>query len=274
MIRNTFCHLQGIGEKTELELWSAGVTSWADADRAVHRPRMKRLPELAAASEEALAERDWKFFKRLLGGRHSWRWYPLLRDRAVYLDIETTGGPADIDAVTVIACYDGREVTCFVRDENLIDFPAYVSQFDLLVTFNGASFDVPYLQTHYGRLRLPPVHLDLRYPLRNAGYRGGLKKIEVATGVAREDGLQGVDGWFAVLLWRRHLDGDERALPTLLRYAAEDVLGLQPLAELIYNRLVEPLPLDLDPLPPTARPEIDWPYSLELLWDLQATWEA
>jgi len=192
---------------------------------------MKRLAEQIAASEEALAEREWRFFKRVLGGRHAWRWYPSLRERAVYLDIETTGGPADCDAVTVIACFDGREVTCFVRDVDLVDFPAYLAQFDLLVTFNGASFDVPYLLTHYGRLRLPPVHLDLRYPLRAAGYRGGLKKIEQETGLGREDGLQGVDGWFAVLLWQRHLRGDERALPTLLRYAAEDVLGLPPLAE-------------------------------------------
>jgi len=176
--------------------------------------------------------------------------------------------------VTVIACFDGREVTCFVRDVDLVDFPAYLAQFDLLVTFNGASFDVPYLLTHYGRLRLPPVHLDLRYPLRAAGYRGGLKKIEQETGLGREDGLQGVDGWFAVLLWHRHLRGDERALPTLLRYAAEDVLGLPPLAEMTYNRLTAPLPLGLSPLPSTERLTIDWPYSLELLWELRAPWEA
>lgn len=273
MIRHTFCHLPGIGAKTELELWEAGITDWSQADQAVHRPRMKRLPELIAASEEALAEGDWPFFKRLLGGRHAWRWYPLLRDRAVFVDIETTGGPADQDAVTVIACYDGREPVCFVRDQDLIEFPSYLRQFDLLVTFNGALFDVPYLQTHYGRLRLPPVHLDLRYPLRAAGYRGGLKKIEVETGLAREDGLQGIDGWYAVLLWRRHLEGDARALPTLLRYAAEDVLGLPALAELVYNRLTAPLPLVLPPLTATPRPTVDWPYSLELLWELQAPWE-
>jgi len=274
MIRHTFCHLQGIGEKTELELWQAGITDWSLAEQAADRPRMRRLPELIAASEEALLERDWRFFKRVVSGRHAWRWYPLLRERAVYLDIETTGGPADHDAVTVIACYDGHEVTCFVRDEDLNEFPSYLTQFDLLVTFNGASFDVPYLLTHYGRLRLPPVHLDLRYPLRAAGYRGGLKTIEVDTGLAREDGLHGVDGWFAVLLWRRHLDGDPRALPTLLRYAAEDVVGLLPLAELTYNRLTAPLPLALPPLDETPRLGLDWPYSLELLWELQAPWEA
>jgi len=68
MIRHTFCHLQGIGEKTELALWQAGITDWSRAEQAAEMPRMKRLAEQIAASEEALAEREWRFFKRVLGG--------------------------------------------------------------------------------------------------------------------------------------------------------------------------------------------------------------
>jgi len=33
MIRHTFCHLQGIGEKTELALWQAGITDWSRRNR-------------------------------------------------------------------------------------------------------------------------------------------------------------------------------------------------------------------------------------------------
>src|SRR5262245_18105822 len=41
MLTNTFCHLPGVGEKTERRLWSAGVTSWdlADQQAAIRLPR-------------------------------------------------------------------------------------------------------------------------------------------------------------------------------------------------------------------------------------------
>jgi hypothetical protein len=42
MLTNTFCHLPGIGEKTERNLWAAGVTSWHSpgprADLRLPRP--------------------------------------------------------------------------------------------------------------------------------------------------------------------------------------------------------------------------------------------
>ncbi len=275
MIRHSFCHCPGLGEATERRLWEAGITAWSDATADRLPPRHRRLPDWLAASEEALTTHDYRPFGRLLGGRHAWRWFDLLRDRAVYLDIETTGGPPGRDAVTVVACYDGREATCFVADENLHEFPLYVSEFELLVTYNGRTFDVPHLRARFAALRLPPVHLDLRYPLAALGYRGGLKAIEIATGLARDDGLTGVDGWFAVLLWERHQRGDARALPTLLRYAAEDVMGLEPLAELAYNDLSGPLPVPSPTLGPTPRRPLDWPYSLELLTELhtvRAAW--
>lgn len=269
MIRNTFCHLQGIGEATERKLWESGLLCWDDVGAECELPpRLRRLGDWLLASHEALLDRDWAHFQRVRGGKHSWRWLESLRERAVYLDIETTGGAAGYDAVTVIACYDGREARCFVRDVDLGEFPLYVSEFDLIVTYNGGTFDLPYLAAQFPQLRLPPVHLDLRYPLANLGYKGGLKSIEQQTGLCREDDLCGVDGWTAVLLWDRHLRGDRRALPTLLRYAVEDVLALEPLAELAYNESADRLPLPVPLLGPTPRRRIDLPYSLELITEL------
>ncbi|NUQ00703.1 MAG: ribonuclease H-like domain-containing protein [Armatimonadetes bacterium] len=269
MIRHTFCHLSGIGPKTELQLWEMGYLAWDDLPEVGLPPRLASLPRRIEESREALVERDWNHFRRLCSGCHAWRWFDTLRDRVLYLDIETTGDPPGFDSITAIACYDSREARCFVRDVDLGEFPYYVRDFDLLVTYNGATFDVPQLRAHFPRLWLPPVHLDLRYPLRSLGYRGGLKQIEQTTGLAREDGLQGVDGWMAVLLWHRHLAGDQRALPTLTRYAIEDVLALEPLAELVYNRLSKPLPVPAPILGPTPRRQLELPYSLELLLEMQ-----
>lgn len=270
MIRRSFCHLAGIGDQTERSLWQAGVDSWDAARTAADLPaRWRRLPALVEASAAALERREWARFGKLLEARHSWRWVELLRGHAVYLDIETTGGPPGYESVTAIACWDGAEARFYVRDVNLGEFPLYVGSYDLLVTYNGASFDVPHLRAQFPGLRLPPVHLDLRHPLAALGYRGGLKQIELATGLARPEELDGVYGGTAILLWRRHLDGDPRALPTLLRYAAEDVVGLEPLAVFVYNRQLAALPVAAPTLSPTRRRKIDLPYSLDLLLELK-----
>lgn len=269
MIRHTFVHLQGVGEATERRLWAEGLVDWATARGARLPGRLASLPDRLAACEEALAEGDFRPFAGICHGRHAWRWYPELRQRAVYLDLETTGGPPGPEAITVIGCWDGREARTFVRDVNLHEFPLYVGDYDLLVTYNGASFDVPFLRAHWRGLRLPPVHLDLRYPLRALGLGGGLKAIEQTTGLARDDGLSGVDGWTAVLLWQRHRRGDPRAAPTLTRYCVEDVLGLEPLAHLAYSRLAATCPVPAPRLETPRRPPCDLPYSLDLLAELQ-----
>ncbi|MBI2299963.1 MAG: ribonuclease H-like domain-containing protein [Armatimonadetes bacterium] len=266
MLQHTFCHLPGVGPHTEAALWQAGIVDWQaalDCREAVGRAGP--LGDAVAASQTAWEQRDWRHFGKLLGGRESWRWLPDLHGRCLYLDIETTGLSPGLDAVTVIACYDGQEVRCFVLDRDLGEFPLFVLGYELLITYNGATFDVPFLRARFPGLRLPPCHLDLRYPLARLGYTGGLKAIEQRLDVGRDPELRDIDGYLAVVLWHRHQRGDPRALPTLLRYAAEDVLSLEPLAELVYNRLAGPLPVPNPVLGPTLRRQIDWPYDLSVL---------
>ena len=59
---------------------------------------------------------------------------------------------------------------------------------------NGATFDVPFLQTAFPRFK-PLAHLDLRYPLRRLGLTGGLKEIERTAGIKRPRHLREVDGF-------------------------------------------------------------------------------
>lgn len=115
------------------------------------------------------------------------------------------------------------------------------------------------------------AHLDIMYPLRRLGYRGGLKGVEVLTGLARPSALQGLGGYDAVRLWRLHQRGHRGALPTLVRYNAEDVVSLLPLAVLVYNEMVCQLPLPVCPLEPPPRPFLDLPYDAELVDWLRET---
>jgi acrylyl-CoA reductase (NADPH) len=94
-----------------------------------------------------------------------------------------------------------------------------------LFTYNGHCFDLPVIRKRLGLdLRARFDSWDLRFVCQRHGLRGGQKAVEQSIGHRRA--LEGMDGWEAILLWRRYRRGDDAALVTLLRYNAEDVNGL------------------------------------------------
>jgi uncharacterized protein YprB with RNaseH-like and TPR domain len=266
MLRHTFLHVPGVGEKRERDLWSRGFTDW-DAFRGGHPVGAWRELILEHLEEDRAA--------RALPSRESWRLAGEFPGRTLFLDIETTGLSFDGDSVTCIGLSDGTTTQAFVRGENLDDFPAALEAADLLVTYNGASFDLPVLRhafpdVSFDRFR----HIDLRFPLRRLGVTGGLKGAERLLGIDRPAELEGVDGFTAVMLWREHLRGHSGALDTLLRYCLEDVVNLAPLLVIAYNRLTADMPLDLPRMEAGPRPVIPHAADIELVRGLlrQRTW--
>lgn len=268
MLRNTFCHLPGIGPRSEQKLWEAGVTSWAEL---LAQAQAAKFPAVRKSSAEHLGEslhhwqqRNPRFFADRLPANQLWRLFADFRGSCAYLDIETTGLGGFGDHITTVALFDGQTVRYFIHGENLSDFPAAVAGYQVLVSFNGASFDLPFLQRHFGT-DFPQAHIDLRYILRSLGVTGGLKKCEQQLGV-RRPGLEGVDGYLAVLLWREYQRRRNRAaLETLLAYNIQDTINLETLMVEAYNRKVRetpfaashPLPLPRVPLNPfTPDPEL------------------
>lgn len=238
MLRHTFCHIRGVGPKTETGLWEAGVRCWDDAlkqDRAAAlRRRSEEFFRAVAESAERLTAGDAPFFAAALPAAHHWRLLPHFPDATGYLDIETTGLREFGDHVTTVAVYDGNAVHTFVHGETMSDLEAHLARYRMLVTYNGKSFDMPFLTRTLG-IRFEQAHVDLRHLLHRLGYRGGLKQIEHQLGLAR-DGVEDIDGAFAVLLWHDYVrSGDRRALDTLLAYNAMDVVNLAPLAAITYN---------------------------------------
>ena len=244
MLRNTFCHIPGIGPKLEHRLWTMGYESWDSVlDKGgahLTSKRFRRVPEDIRQSITELDNRNTGFFSARMPAEEHWRFFREFRHSVAYLDIETDGS-MDVDAITTIALYDGREVRCYVRDRNLDDFAGDIQDYKLLVTYSGKCFDVPVIERAFN-LTLDAAHIDLRYVLHSLGFRGGLKSCEKQLGIDRGS-LDGVDGYFAVLLWRDFVyTGNERALETLLAYNAEDVLNLEPLMIHAYNMKVRSTP--------------------------------
>ena len=231
MLTHSFIHLPGIDPFLEESLWSRGVTSW-DLLEQDDIASDSQLKEAISMSRERLAERDAAYFAEKMPAHDSWRLYGEFAAETAFLDIETTGLGGDA-YTTVCGVLDRTGFSAFARGDELDLLPEYLEQFKLIVTFNGRSFDVPFLRKELGEGVLRrAAHMDLMHVLRRLGLKGGLKHIEQALGVGRPSSLSTLDGRDAITLWAMSQEGENEALDTLIRYNAEDVLVLPRLASI------------------------------------------
>ena len=270
MLKHTFLHIPGIGPATERELWSQGFACWEDylskGKQCTLSPALRyRLTEHLEESVQALSASHARHFELRLPAGEMWRLYREFGQRVAFLDIETTGLYPGVDAITVIGLFDGQSTKAFIRGINLAEFNKEIKQYSLIVTFNGKRFDLPFIRRALGPLPEYQAHIDLLYPLRKLGYRGGLKSIEVQLGLEREGALKEADGFLAVLLWAEYQRGNKAALDTLVRYNLEDVVNLQYLADVAYNEALTRLPINIDPLPLHPKYKVDTPFDPELI---------
>ncbi len=245
MLTSTFVLLQGVGPATERRLWQEGVTDWRTflsrpAIPTVSATRKSWYDRALEAAATALEKGDASHFTDCLKSRDHWRLWRTFRHRTLYLDIETTGMSARESQVTVVGLFRNGKMVSLVRGESLSEhrLQAELEQTDLLVTFFGSGFDIPFLQRSYPRLDFKKPHFDLCFAARRLGLQGGLKTVENVLDIRRDSALHGMDGWDAIRLWRQWREGDTDALDLLLRYNAADTVNLEPLAELLYERMV------------------------------------
>ena len=245
MLTSTFVLLKGIGPATERRLWQDGISDWTVF---LNRPVIPYISSMKKCwyddaltnAQSRLAVGGADFFRTCLKSRDHWRLFETFRHRALYLDIETTGHSAREGLVTVVGLYRNGRMQSLVRGENLTEEHLHeaLGQTDLLVTFFGSVFDIPYLQTAFPRVDFNKPHFDLCFAARRLGLQGGLKFIERELQIQRETAIEGLDGWDAVRLWHQWRGGDDEALDLLLRYNAADARNLEPLAELLFHQMV------------------------------------
>jgi uncharacterized protein YprB with RNaseH-like and TPR domain len=239
LLEHTFIHIQGIGPKTEQYLWERGIQTWGDF--LIHKKIVFSWARDLMVRKELEASRrhraDIRFFLQRLSPSDLWRIFNAFKDRAVYLDIETSNAYQGLDEITVIGLYDGRTVQTFVNGHNMEEFEVAIAGYDMVITFSGSSFDLPYIRRWFPSITLPPVHIDLRFFLKRLGYKGGLKAIEKEFGILRDSEIGGMDGYEAVKLWRAYQWGDQNALDLLIQYNTADIVNLKPLMETGYDQM-------------------------------------
>jgi len=144
----------------------------------------------------------------------------------MFLDIETTGLSKYYDQLTLIGYEMGGQYHVILAGEDPRHFLDSLARASSIVTFNGSTFDIPFLEATYGELRWPKHHIDLRYCLPPHGLVGGQKNIEKELRITCRDGFEGVDGAMAVVLWHRYLRGDLDALRELIDYNRADIRAM------------------------------------------------
>jgi len=260
MLRNTFLHVPGIGAISEQKLWFSGIHTWEallqiDPFRLSQR-KVQSLKECIGESKRHLEENNPDYFAGLLPSNQLWRLFHEFRDSLAYVDIETTGLNSWGNYITTIALYDGRSISHYIHGHNLDEFMEDIGKYRVIITYNGKCFDVPFIESYMG-IEMDHAHIDLRYLLKSLGYRGGLKGCEKMLNIDRGD-LDGIDGYFAVLLWedfRRR--GNGKALETLLAYNMLDVVNLETLMVIAYNSKLRDTPFShTHELPEPSSPEI------------------
>jgi uncharacterized protein len=238
MLKSTFLHIPGINEKTELKLWENKINSWKSfIDNHEKLDLNYKTKELiykySLISEEKYNNKDYCFFSENLPFNNHWRAY---NDFSVcFLDIETTGLSKNYNQITTIGIYDGTTSKVLVNGIDMHKFPEEISKYGLIVTFNGKTFDIPFIE-HKFKMKLNHMHVDLRYLLKKFGYSGGLKRIEKEIGICRNDEIGSVDGYEAVRLWKRYKAGDNNALKKLVEYNKADIENLKILMDFAFDK--------------------------------------
>ncbi len=234
MLVHTFVHLPHVGRKTEQKYWAKGIQNWESLLSHIKEKSSvgSRFYKIEKAILDTFANRENPiYFQTHLPPRERWRIYPDFMDSCAFLDIETTGASTWENEITVIGLYDGKNFMQFINGINLGDFENEIYKYQLIVTFNGSTFDLPFIRYYFRHFDPPAAHIDLRYVMADLGYRGGLKSIESELGLERPSEVEGFSGWEAVWLWERYRNGDREALELLLEYNKQDVVNLKKLLE-------------------------------------------
>ncbi len=249
MIKKSFIFLERIGNRLEKNIWNSGIHDWdsflnCNNIKGLSKHRKLYYDRKILDAKKALYNFDSNYFQNVLPQSEMWRLYDFFKEDAVFLDIETTGLSKNYDDITVFGLYDGLNTKIMIKGINL-DYGILkneLKKYKLIVTFNGASFDLPFIEKRYPNL-LPDIpNFDVRYISNKLGLIGGLKKIEMDLGIKRSNIVENFYGGDALTLWRMYKStGDDYYLNLLVEYNEYDIINLKIVADYCVKKFKETL---------------------------------
>jgi uncharacterized protein YprB with RNaseH-like and TPR domain len=242
ILEHTFIHIRGLKTADkERALWERGIKNHEDLLRSGLLPASAGQADWYAQTKRAIAEGDHDYFAERLPRDQHYRVAMAFPKETAFLDIETTGLSRQYDQITIVGWSLGGDfkVMVYGRDDPL-ELTRDLGQAKALVTFNGKTFDVPFLNRSFTDLAIPKAHVDLRYLCKKVGLNGGQKSIEREIGLRRLEGDG--DGRMAVALWYAYKGGRndqsrKKALKDLIIYNFADVNAMKLIFDACLERL-------------------------------------
>jgi len=247
LIQNSFIFLERVKRGIEDNIWKQGIYSWdsflnKNKIDGLSLARKKYYNRKIIEARKALYNFDSAYFKDILPQSENYRLYDFFKDECVFLDIETTGLDSKNDDITLIGIFDGVNTKTMIKGINL-DYKILkheLKKYKLMVTFNGSSFDVPFINKTYPGL-LPNIpNFDVKSVTKRLNLQGGLKEIEKKIGIKRNKIIEKFYGGDAVTLWRMYkATGDDYYINLLIEYNEDDIINLKTIAEYCVSKLKE-----------------------------------
>jgi uncharacterized protein YprB with RNaseH-like and TPR domain len=193
------------------------------------------LCESVIQTQHALSNNLVNIFFEGLHPKEQWKIYGDFQDNTCYFDIESTGLAIGHDTITTAVVYSHAHTFFFVDGINLDYLPFVLNQYQIVVSYNGKCFDVPFVHATWRHCKVTTKHLDLRHILTRLNVTGGLKRCEEQLGLPKRE-EEDVNGAFAPDLWREYKSkGKMEPLRKLLSYNFEDASRLRHLMVKAYN---------------------------------------
>jgi uncharacterized protein len=235
MIKNSFIFLQKVSKRKEQAIWSQGIKDWTlflkkDKIKGISNQKKEYYNRIIVQANKALYNNQASFFVNKLPKVQMWRLYNYFKEEIGFLDVEVDS----YGKIILVGISNYYDTNMFVKGVNLEYnlLKKELSKFKIIITFNGAAFDLPKLKKEFN-LNFNTPHIDLKPLCINLGLKGGLKQVEKILNLKRPKHLNGnpVDLWKAF-----HASGDREYLELLIDYNKEDCENLKGIMDYVYKK--------------------------------------